>query len=502
MDETKKKSRKKGWLITLLVLLVLGTGAGIYFYTNYLRKSTMDPMEMVPGDAALMVEINNYDSFLESAGHCRAFLNDVVSLGALDGMQFFLSQFDQQTLSGEPMALSVHPTDNGSALLLSLRAKTSEFDRLLKKLELNRNNFHAHSGYEIYEIGTHHRTFYFCYHDGLFTVAENEAVLKSALDCMSSRKTLCRAEAFQPLREMMDKNPKQNWLVVAQSAFWESQQGNLSPEASPVLEALRNVTDWSAYQITVNAGEIVLSGYSVLKEGAFLNRWNGQHPAAITTPEEILPASIDDYAEYNISDIDAFCRNAQLSDNVSTALKALKSTMFHTFTLSDTLTYRYFAVRVPTCDSAFLQSLLPDNHTIDSVKLGTHRFGRGNFAPALCPHATAVATNTFLISDDLNYLVFSDSITNLQKYRAALSKNKSLAENQIYVNLKNDGRWTSRAGYQLFFQNREDSIDKYLNSKLISRNTRLRDIRYILYNAQEPVGQLVPNNIYIRFSTK
>lgn len=492
----KKKSHKKGWLIVGLVFLFLAAGAGIYLYSSYMRKTTSNPIEAVPADAMLMVQVNDYDAFTAAAAKCDSYLGDLVSLGALDGMKYFLTQFVGTDLKSAPMALSAHDVSGKPALLLSVRTTQKDFDNLLKVLEINSKNFHSYKNFHIYEIGTHHRTFTFCFHHGLFSVSENEAVLKSSLDCVLALKSLATEKSFQPLREMMDKNPKQNWLVIPHTAFLHHLQTILSPDAENVFSFLKNNADWSAYQMTVSSGEIILSGYSTLKKDSFLQRWESQDAGSPVAFEGILPANLTDYACINISDAQTFASASSVPPAAKSALSALKTAEIHAFTLSDTVSCRYFAVRVNP-DSAFLQSLLPAGHRLDSTSLcGSYDFGRGNFAPALLP--TSCETNVFLV--DGNCLIFSDSVANLQKYKLALKNAHALTENQLYLNLRSDGRWTSRACFQWFFQNTDGVAARYLSPALASKKSNLLRTKCVLYNCLKPANGLIPNNLYVKFA--
>lgn len=492
-EQKNKKSRKTGWIVTGIIFLLLAAAAGIYFYTTSIKKNAAEPLETIPATAAFAVQINNYDNFTKAANICRDYCADMVSLGALDGMTFFLKQFDKEQIAQSKMAFSAHQVDGKLCLLLSVRIAEKDFSHLLQVLEINENNFHKYSHYNIYEIGTYHRTFSLCYHHGIFSVAENETVLTEALDCIATDKCLAKASP-KSLREMMDKNPKQNWLIINNNNFVESQMKNVAPEFADLFSSLKNQTDWSAYQMTVNAGEIQLSGYSSLKADSFFKQFEGQTARTAVVPETVIPISIDDYFCVNVADVQKF---ADKSATAKSALQSLNQGEIHGFTLSDSAEYHYFAVRMAV-DTPLLQSLLPEGHTLDSVAPGgVYQFGRGDFASAVAPFWLNASTQYFVVAD--NCLVFSDSPASLQKYQGVLKKDNLLKDSQIYINLKTEGRWTTSADFNFFFQNGNAALDRYLQPELVTRNSTLRNTKYMMFSCLQSSNGLLPNSIYIRF---
>lgn len=494
-----RKSHKRAWIIIVLILLIAAVGAGIYFYVNHLRKTTADPIEMVPADAALMVQVNNYEVFVKATGHLRDYVTDVVPLGALNGMEFFIQQFSESATAA-PMACSAHEIDGHLALLLSLRISENDFDNLLKVLEINDNDFHEYKDYHIYEVGTHFRTFSFCYHDGAFTVSENEKLLYASLDCLAKQKSIADEKGFQALREMMDKNPKQNWLVVNHAALVSSQKANVAPDFMDALSSVEKLSDWSAYQMTVTPGEITLSGYSVMKDGSLLKQLGGQAQQNLPVDASIVPASAVDYACFRLSDAERFSAEHSFPEAAKNAFNALQSNEIHCFTLSDSLQYHFFAVKCPM-DSDHLVSLLPEGQTLDSVgDCASYHFGHGNFAPVL--HADWRHCTPAVFMQQGDYLIFTDSVPSLRKYQMAMKNSGAMDNNQFFILLKSDGRWSDHSACCYFFQNGAGELGKVLNSKLVSKNTSLSKTRYVAFYSLEPFQNLIPNSLYIRFSAQ
>ena len=454
-------------------------------------------MEMVPADAVLVVQVNDYEGFVKAEGYLRNYLSDAVPLGAFDGMEYFLQQFTEQPPGSSTLACSAHDVDGHLALLLSVRISQKDFDNLLKVLEINDNNYHTYHGAHIYEVGTHSRTFSFCYHDGAFTVSENEKLLYASLDCLAKRNSIVEVEGFKKLREMMDKNPKQNWLVVNHAALVASQKANVSPEFTNALSAIGQIADWSSYQMTVTAGEISLSGYSVMKDGSLFKQLENQQPAVQDVPATVVPAAAVDYACFHLSDAAGFSAGNSLPAEAQKAFDALKSNEIHCFTLSDTVDHHFFAVKCAT-DSAHLLSLLPAGHTLDSVgECGSYQFGHGNFAPVLHAGWRHCIPAVFMRQDD--YLIFTDSPENLRMYQKAVKTGGVLDDNQMFILLKTDGRWSNQAACRYFFQNGSGALDRVLNAKLVARHTALSKTRCVAFYALKPYQNLIPNHVYIKF---
>lgn len=491
-----RQSHKKGWIVVVLILLTAAVGAGIYFYVNHLRKTTADPIEMVPADAALVVQVNDYDAFAKATAALSGYISDAVPLGALNGMRYFVQQFSDQAIAS-PMTCSAHEVDGKLALLFSLRISQDDFDNLLKVLEINDNNFHTYKDFHVYQMDTHHCSFFFCYHDGAFTVSENEKLLNASLDCLAKQKSIVGEKGFQALRGMMDKNPKQNWLVVNHAAFVNSQKKNVAPEFADALSALHQLADWSAYQMTVSAGEISLTGYSVMKDGSLLKQLEGQKPDVSPVTASVVPAEAIDYACFRLSDLNRFSAASSLKEDAKKAFDVLKSDEIHCFTLADSLTYHYFAVKFDG-DSAHLLSLLPEGHTLDSVgDCGSYRFGHGNFAPVLHAGWRHCTPSVFMRAGD--YLVFADSTANLRKYQMTMKNGGAMENNQLFIFLKSDGRWSGQSSCRYFFQNGSGELNRVLSPQLVERHSNLTKTRCVAFYSLEPYQNLIPNHVYIKF---
>lgn len=497
VKQAPRKSHKKAWVVVILILLTAAVGAGVFFYANHLRKSTAEPMEMVPADAALTVQVNDYESFAKAMGFLRGYITDAVPLGAFEGMQYFLQQFTGQPASSSTLACSAHEIEGRLRLLLSLRTSQKDFDNLLKVLEINNNNFHTYKDFHVYQMDTHHCSFFFCYHDGAFTVAENEQLLQASLDCFAQRKSIVDEKGFKALQEMMAKNPKQNWLVVNHAALAASQKANVAPEFADALSAIPQLADWSAYQMTVTAGEISLTGYSVMKDGSLLKQLEGQKPDASPVAASVVPAEAIDYACFRLSDLNRFSTASSLKEEAKKAFDVLKSDEIHCFTLADTLSYHYFAVKYDG-DSAHLLSLLPEGHTLDSVgDCSSYQFGHGNFAPVLHAGWRHCTPSVFMRAGD--YLVFADSTANLRKYQMAVKNGGVMENNQLFIFLKSDGRWSGLSSCRYFFQNGSGDLNRVLSPQLVERHSNLTKTRCVAFYSLEPYQNLIPNHLYIKF---
>ena len=237
-----------------------------------------------------------------------------------------------------------------------------------------------------------------------------------------------------------------------------------------------------------------------MKDGSLLKQLEGQHPQSMPVNASIVPASAEDYACFRLSDAEQFSAANSFSEGTKSAFMALQSNEIHCFTLSDSLSYHFFAVKCDA-DTAFLLSLLPDGHTLDSVgECGSYHFRHGNFAPVL--HAGWRHCTPAVFMQQGDYLIFSDSIPNLRKYQVAMKNSGVMDNNQSFILLKSDGRWSDQSGCCYFFQNGSGNLNKVLNSKLVARNTALSKTRYVAFYCLEPFQNLIPNNLYIRFSAQ
>lgn len=169
--------------------------------------------------------------------------------------------------------------------------------------------------------------------------------------------------------------------------------------------------------------------------------------------------------------------------------------------MSDTAEYRFFAVKCTNVDTSYVESLLPGDCTLDSADAyGILPSGISHFAGALSTQWSSFSASYFIVKDDC--LVFSDSPSALKKYILSVENNKLLKDNQIFVALREDGRWADHTPFQFFFNNTEQALDNCLKPSLVSRHSKLRNTKYLLFNSLPICNNLIPNNIYIRFSAE
>ncbi|MBO4645436.1 MAG: hypothetical protein J5642_02860 [Bacteroidales bacterium] len=489
--------KKVGWFIVSAIVLFAAVGAGIYFYSSYLKKKTADPMECVPADAVFVIHALKHDVFFSAAKECEPFFEDAFSLEALNGIAYFLSQFTAAEVNRQPLVVSGHQVGDKNALLASVRIKKQDFERLLETLKITENNYIKYKLNKIYEIGTHYRTFYFCFHDGLFTVAENLDLIKKSLDVMGSQGSLTAQKSFEPLKSLMEKNRKQTWLVVNHARLVENQKENLDAEFQSVFGELQQLAEWSAYQVQFVNGELCLSGYSTVKEGSRLQRMFGASPYPVAIPEQLIPASIGNYMLFNFSDVDLFTQVHGVQESEKNEFKTLNTNEVHYFTLSDSVTHRYLMVHGDTSER-YLCALLPENHTPDSVSnSGTYTSGLQDFTPVLFS-GIPMRPACFLVRD--GYFVFAESEEDLKLYLKEIFLSKTLDKNQLYINLTADGRLSNECCYEFLLQNNHQELGDYLNPKWVKSKSKLLNIKYVLVNVFPAAGQVVPNNVFLRFN--
>lgn len=499
---TKDKKRKfGGWGILGVILLILVVGLCIFGYIRYLKKSTAELLETVPNNAAFVFQINDNEDFVKNISQCKNYINDVFGLEALAGFEYFIDLTKNDKTNHEQVVISGHQVNDKIALMLSFKMNEASFSKLLSTLQIDNQDYTTYQHCKFYEVGTHYRKFVITFQHGLFTAAEDRSILEQSISGLGTARNLYGDKAFQPIIELLKKNDKQNWLIINHENFVACQSDKINETYQSEFAQIAALSSWSAYQIRFSGAEMTLSGYSLMKENSFFQRFISQNGTSEDFPKALIPANSDFCLALHVPDLKSYTNNSstEAAQNLI-ALNAQESYYF-SVTYQDTLTCDYLLVKGDT-SQAFITSILPETHTMDSVKSKYKKFniytcGKTQFATALSDRHAQLHPNYFI--DNQGYYIFADSVETLKKYIDEYTSGHTFEQNQQFLYALNIVPSNNR--FMFYYQNQDNGIRRILSKSFIKKKSNFEQLQTFVYVFSQPMQNLIPNNLYIKFAT-
>jgi hypothetical protein len=254
------RARRRNILAIVTIALVIIFGGGIYFYYYFFRQVNAKLIETIPTDAAFMFQINDNEIFIKSTKSVFKHINPLFALDAYPGCQFFVDQlpgkYNQVVFSGH---------DNGDrfSILFACKIKERAFTKLLANLQIDKKNYTSFNQCKIYSYGTHLKRFVFTYHKGVFLASENIALLKKSITQIKNPRNLTTVKSFEALFGLMEKNKKQNWLVINHERYFPHFETFFNDDTYDILYQFAKNLPWAAYQTRFSGAEIYMTGYTM-----------------------------------------------------------------------------------------------------------------------------------------------------------------------------------------------------------------------------------------------
>lgn len=484
MNKTAREKVTLRLAISLVVLCILAS-AGIYAYTKLLKKTTADLLASVPAEATFVFQVNDNTTWSSSVASCAGEMEDFFSLQAMAGYEYFISLTHRNSDKITPYVISGHYDENGKpTTLFSMKMDEYTYKSLLKKLNINTKDHSILAGEEVYNIDTHYHNFKFVFRNGLFSASPVTKVLERSILCLANDQCLAGQKDFKDLQHVIDKNKKQNWLIVQMPRFLDQQlQGSESVNREAFQGLLRNAT-WSAYQVRFTGAGMLLSGYSLLSDGCWEQDCQTQCDTLIALPAALVPSNINNYLSMVIN---PNSQQQEANDTARSDYAQLNASEMHTFTWqADTLTSQY--VLVKSQDSTlFDQIVWRDSAAHDSliVYKNNNIYACRNTQFMMATPISSFHTPMTHFIQTYDYLLFAESETALKRWIDNRNHGKMLEQNQHYLFAKE--YLPSDYACEFFYQN--------INTT--SRKNAV--LKTFMYSFKEPINHVLPHNIYIRF---
>lgn len=484
---------RRTWILWLTIVAVVAAIVGIYFYYSMFRQSETELIEIVPTDAAFVIEVNDYDQMVSNSS-LTANLNE---LFATDALPAFVAICSKIANSNSVATISGHATDAGMSTLYSIKADKAAFKILLRSLNIDPNNYKSFENNKIYTHGTNFKSMKFAFVNNVITFSENIELLKHALVQQRHPKKLLSNKDFKAVYSLTDKNKKQNWLIVNNVKYSEYLKTFFNQSFFENVSDVLNVAEWSAYQMRQSNSGILFSGYAFLNNAA--NKFSSNQTGDGFDIMKYLPYSVPSFSVFEVADAKSL-KNT-VSDSSDEALLNKLYSIVHPKEIAsfsvvyDTLCARYVALLADTMsDFSPLQQFLNEESASATPIDGVFPIA-GTFASVF----KALADDTlryFTLYDDA--AIFSSSKENLLKYRKLISSVENISQNMSYKIISESVASNSFSLRVMF----NDKNTGYFMSQLSDKGKSSKiagALRAFSLSATPPDGKYLPINLYLSF---
>ena len=486
----------KGWIITSAIVGIVLILAAIFFYNNFFRQTSGPLIETVPSDAAFIFEINDNEQFVKTSASLMPYLTDLFALDGLAGFESFLEKMPKKD---GPILVSGFVSDDKIVPLFSTRMEERYFKSLLKLLQIDPRNNIKFEGYEIYTYGTHYKDFKFVFHNNVFSASEDVELLKKSIVQLRYPKGLTNDKSFKQLHKLVDKNVKQNWLLLNPQVYAEYMRSKMEEQYAYVVDHWAERSSWCAYQVRFSDVEMFLSGY-MNTDNDEIQQFESAVPDG-EFPQRVVPITANALTVVDDGNYQTLLREWRRTGVASEQMEAYQrvAPVYSVFFSlpGDTCQYHYLAMKIDTAVASFA-SFFADSLNVDSIQKNTPK---SVFA---CLPVDFSSQFTCLYQHDSyrymmqvkDYYVLADTSTTLEYY-------KKVVKNTNYIETGNAFKFASSntpsdAVWSFTFFNQNDQMKKYLNKDFVKKS-KLSDLKIFSFSHSVPTQRLVSSNIYLKF---
>lgn len=488
-------SVRRNWAIIGTFTVIICIIIGLYFYNNFFRQSNAQLIETVPTDAVFIFQIHDSKAFVSDATPLLPYLTEVFNMASFSGFEFFQ---DQLQSSKNEFIISGHQNGENTTLLYSFRVPEKIFEKLFVKLKLDPRNFTTFNDAAIYTFGTHYKRFHFTYRNGVFSISDDLDLLKKSIVQLESMKNLLGNRSFQKIYGLVNKNKKQNWIILNNSTFFTSLHKIFKPEFHGFLSNISSDPSWSAYQIRFNENEVSMMGYSTVdQEYETLMK---QQKNCVTQFSPILPFYTNFYTTFNTPNPTQFLSKFKESKTYAISLPNYqilqpKSTTY--FSLNqDSISFYYMAFFCDTTITPIATLLTQDstNQMIMYKNIPIYISKLTEVYPHLNKRYKSEKLTYFIKYQD--YYIFAATQEALQYY-LKVTPNNNIESSPYYRFAKSN--LPSENCFEFFLSaTSAKKWEKYLNPDFFKLNVA-KNLKLISYSYSLPQDELIGVNVFIKF---
>lgn len=305
-------------IIITIVLLVVTILVTVVYFKNLDRNGprTREVMQSIPGDAALILEFNNDDSFYDIFNESQLFTtvvgkNTVAELDTLRNQLLLNEQFEP-FFTGQNIFISLHPVKNNTVELLLTVAAKQKFDAIaIDELARQKNtgllitpfNIGLKKAYTVYSHILKKRFYLVNKEEGIFSGSfSKDLIIQSAQHISKKDKA-----NFILLPDQQNSNSLVN-LYVNYSQLSSLFEQLFKNKNTDIFKCFKSFPALAVLSLNYKSDALMFNGYSEIQADqpyTYLNLFAQQQPV-INQLKDIFPSTTAYSISFAVSDPQKF----------------------------------------------------------------------------------------------------------------------------------------------------------------------------------------------------
>lgn len=480
-------NKRPGFIITIVVFIA--ALVGFYFYLKKQQNPDIQPLNAVPVNTALLVDIKKPSKFFRTTYQKSIVLNKLKELKKVRGLNqnitFLDSIFQENSkvnvlFKEKPLLISVHDVGKNDYNTLFIMPLSGRFEanQLFKTIETEWGSkftitSERYNQVKIYKISTSKSKFYYSYTNGLLLGSTSEILIEDGIRQAESKHSLLNDNGLARLIETSGNHSEAN--VYLQLEYFQKFLHQIISPSYLKNNLFNQVGDWVELDLNTKNQTILFNGFSYSKpnENRLVNLFKGQEPQQIKFLK-FIPVEAEGFLGYGISNYGLFVEQLKSYMSKNDQLERFtvnRQKLIETFgstlesNLADVFSGEIAQISMPTGESLFYirtegyrdakefieeaignycknngirinefkKEYAIDEESVFPIykmpldKLPTRIFG---------PHFRACEANYATVFDD--YLIFGDSYKSVSKV---------IYDNVLQKTLAYDGAFTQYSNY-------------------------------------------------------
>ena len=302
----------------LIAFIFIGfIGGGIYFYQN-LFQGIKDPVKLIPDDAALIIEIPQFDKLYQNWDSESSYGKVLKEWPKLESFQYFLpkvlNQIEEETTRftdfKQPVLLSRH--QRGWLLLFpSFGYSLQDFERdilsQLKQSPITQEK--TLDGEYFLEFTQEKHQLCISEKRGWYFISDSPELLVQSVALVNGSNEFRHSEEFKSLERVSGKRSDAH-VFINFDKLKEIYPQNTNQTSSTVWQNPQSIASWTGLDLSIKTNELLLNGYSIPGDSgvSLMNIFQDQESVGMTISDHFpyqtqsyYHLSLDDYSSYYLA---------------------------------------------------------------------------------------------------------------------------------------------------------------------------------------------------------
>lgn len=305
-----------------LAILVLGTGVGLYYgylYFNQLKTPVANPLDLVPTNAALVLEGDNAQAVWNKLHGTNIIWEELCNIQAIAGIDSLAHLVDSIIAGSEQLlefttnnstVISAHITGGNTFNYLFSAAIpagiTDEEATQLITTQFNAVKNQPFNGVPIHVAQIGSKNLQILIQNGIVALTYSRVLIEDVVHHIETGKNLITDKHYSVVTEYSGEDAEVTMYINFK--FLPSLLTQyLSPEARQVVQPFVQFANSATFDVTLQSNAVMLNGFTYSADSAlnYLNILKQQQPIE-TRVFELLPENTSFFMQYRLSDPQQF----------------------------------------------------------------------------------------------------------------------------------------------------------------------------------------------------